>query len=1187
MRVRRTVAGLVLTLILLGLVPSLVVTAQEAAPVEEYVWTVLEAGGQADILVYLKEQADLSGAVSLKTKEEKGRYVYEQLTALAERTQPALRAYLERSGLWYRAYWIQNVIWVQASEVAQVQALAHRPEVGHIDYFYPAYPDPVVVETASPAPQAIEWNILRVNADDVWYTLGITGTGAVVGDLDTGVQWDHPALINSYRGWDGSSADHNYNWWNGPNGSQVPIDYDNHGTHTMGTIVGDDGGSNQIGMAPGATWIACAGLSNNYSTPIDCFQFFLAPTDLNGENPRPELAPHVINNSWSSSTNYYPYIQALYAAGIFYAKSAGNEGPNCGTITNPGQWPEVTATAAFAQGDTIASFSSRGPVQIGHDTVMKPDIAAPGVAVRSSIPGDSYGSMSGTSMACPHVTGAVALLISARPDLAGQIDLLQMLLKQTAEPKIDPQCPPYVDHPNDVWGWGILDIYAAVQAAQGMGLGRIQGQVYDSNTLVPLPDTSLTFEDELTAWQLYTTTITDGLYARTLPAATYTITATHYGYLPGTVSGVVVSDGTTTTQDIPIDPAPIWQVTGVVTETQTGDPLAATILFEETPISVESDPATGAYTANVAQGTWWMQVSSPGHASEERLVAVDQDMAQNFSLPAIPNYYMKVGDGPCDPSFTWMDASGGQTVCISDDSYRYVYMNGRTFTFYGNTYNAFYVGSNGHVTFGQGWHKWSGPIPDPAMPNNGIYAFSTDLNPASCSQGTIYVDLLQDRYYVIEFDQVEHYPNGNPETFEIILDLETGEVRVLLLTVSDPGEVVLGVENPDGTEATQYAYDDPALITDSVAVSFYPAFGTPPPSGDLGNLAGTVTDAGSGAPIAGAWVEALAFSGGGLYSYVTGPNGTYSDTLCTDWYTMTAGAPGYWTATPVRATVLSGSLTIQDFALEQMPCDPITVADFAWSPITPTAWEEVTFTGWASGSAPISFTWDLGDGTLAQGMTLTHAYVAGGTYTVWMTATNCTDTASIVVSHTVTVGPCLPVTGTDFAWVPLTPTVGGVVTFTGWASGSVPITFDWDLGDGTPAQGAAVTHTYTATGTYTVELRATNCGGGSGDLVTHTLRVAACVPVELITVTTEISNCAVTLGAQVTGTAPITWRWEFGDGMTSTQEMPTHTYAASGTYSVTVRLWNCDGDGHVAYTFPVTVMCAYRIYLPLVTKAAP
>ncbi len=913
-----------LATVLILIVAPLVAAAAPAAappaalaPYDPYILTVMEAEGEAEFFVVLKVQADLTAAEALLTKEAKGEYVFEALTEVAAKTQGPILGALAAQGADYEPFWIQNMIRVRGDK-ALLMRMAARPDVSHIFYEYePILDEGAASATAAERLEAIEWNILRVNADDVW-GLGITGDGAVIADLDTGVDWEHPALVNSYRPQiPGAPGRHDYNWWDGPGGSPEPIDYGDHGTHTMGTIVGDDGGANQIGVAPGADWIACAGLGDS-ATAMDCFQFFLAPTKLDGTDPRPDLAPHVISNSWSSASDYREIIEVLYAAGIFYAKSAGNEGSACETITKPGQWPEVTATAAFANGDVIAGFSSRGPVTIGHETIIKPDVAAPGVSVRSSLPGGGYGYKSGTSMACPHVTGAVALLISANPELAGQVDVLQKIIKQTAEPKIDLQCPPNDPSgvPNNVWGHGILDTYSAVNAGLAMDFGGIEGTVYDSDTMDPVAEAFIALEDS-SGWNLFDQSEGDGSYGRTLPADTYEITTTHYGYLPGLDSGVVIEDGVITPYDISLDPAPVWTVSGTVLEGMTNDPLAATIVFEETPIIAETDPDTGEYSTGVAQGTWWMHASSPGHASEERQVTVDQDQTQDFSLPAIYNYYMLTSNDMCDPPvFDWLDATGGDELCLSDDSYMYVPLpSGQEFTFYGNTYTWLYVGSNGFVTFGMGWNKWSGPIPDPAMPNNGIYGFSMDLNPASCSQGSIYTDYLDDRYFVIQFDAVEHYPSGNPETFEIILDLQTGLVVIQLLTVSDPSVAVVGVENADGTEATQYAYGDPGLITDLSRVEFYPVFGSPPPTGP-GEVQGIVSDVATSLPIEGAMVSAVASGGGDPFEFTTGPGGDYAGQLCPDTYTMLAEAVGYYPSEEVEVEIFAAETTFQDFVLE-------------------------------------------------------------------------------------------------------------------------------------------------------------------------------------------------------------------------------------------------------------------------------
>jgi subtilisin family serine protease len=1086
------------------------------APIDPDVYVGLEQKGSADVLVILKEQADLSGAADIQTKTLKGYYVYEQLTSVAERTQSPLKEFLDSQGATYRAYWIQNMLRVTV-DLDLLKQISYQPGIKYIEFYHEPYPDvmgndlgkdfgpeygpfaPVKTEDGNqlaswtefgPAsPEAVEWNITRVGAEDVW-ALGITGGGAVVGDLDSGVQWDHPALVNQYRPQiPGAPTRHDYNWFDGLDGSATPVDYDGHGTHTMGTIVGDDGGANQIGMAPGAQWIACAGIGSPYVDPFGCFEFFMAPTELDGSNPRPDLAPHVISNSWSSAgTDYHGAIQSLYAAGIYFSKSAGNTGSSCSTITNPGQWPEVTATAAFAQGDTIASFSSRGPVYLGYDVFMKPDIAAPGVNVRSSYPTNTYSNLQGTSMACPHITGAVALLISANPELAGQIDILQMLLKTTAEPKIDAQCTPFVDHPNDVWGWGILDIYAAVQKAQTVALGGIDGVVYDSATSDPIPGASVTYTKVDDDWPFYDTADENGAYEATLVAETYDLSAEAYGYLPSTESGVIVEEGLVTTQDINLDPAPVWTVSGVVTETQSGDPLAATLEFVDTPVSTTSPLETGQYSADIFEGTYWFKVTSPGHKTEVVQVTVDQDLVVNFSLEAIDNYYMRQEE--CQPAFSWLDATGGTQLTLGDDAaVLYSLPAGKSIDFYGNTYTQIWIGSNGIVTFGASDSKWSGPIPDPATPNNGIYAFSTDLYPG-VGNGKVYRTIIDDRYLVIEWYQVEHYPSGNPETFEIVIDFETNVVKIQYLDVSDASLVVSGVENSTGTEATQYAYDDPTLIADNAAVVFYPAFGTPPP---LATLRGLITDSQSGDPIKDAWAFATAFTTGNTYYFKTDDTGNYAGEMCADIYTVWADKAGYAQSAEVELDILDGTANVQDFELDPIPGFTYSPEELIATIDGEGSLEEVLTFG-NTGSDDIDFSLEVSPtvtwldiepmtGTVTPGVdqelavTFDSTGLAAGIYETVVKVTT-TDPEfllfDIPVMLTVT---CTPISDLDFSFLPGTPLEGETTTFTATASGAPPILFAWDFGDENTGMGEVVTHTYEVAGTYTVTLTAANCAG--------------------------------------------------------------------------------------------------------------
>lgn len=466
------------------------------------------ASGQAEFIIYLAEQADLSGAQTLPTRLDKGRFVYQKLVEIAHRTQPGVIGALEAQGVDYQPYWVANMVWVRAGEQT-LTAMAQRTDVAHIFANPAVHVDPGEEQTATPrperpaldssisAPDGVEWNISLVGAPAVWQE-GYTGQGVVIGGQDTGYDWTHPALKNQYRGWDGTTANHNYSWHDAihaldehnptnttnPCGLDisVPCDDNGHGTHTMGIIVGNDGGSNQIGMAPGARWIGCRNMERGWGKPStysECYQWFIAPTDLNNQNPNPAMAPDVINNSWScppeegcsDPTMLETVVHNLTAAGILTVHAAGNSGPSCSTIDTPAAiYSDSFTVANTTSSDSLADTSSRGPVTVDGSGRRKPDIAAPGTNVRSSLPGAIYGVKTGTSMAAPHVVGLVALLISARPELAGQVTYLRQIIERTSKPNIgipfyvQPDCGgiSYTTIPNNHFGWGRIDAARAL-----------------------------------------------------------------------------------------------------------------------------------------------------------------------------------------------------------------------------------------------------------------------------------------------------------------------------------------------------------------------------------------------------------------------------------------------------------------------------------------------------------------------------------------------------------------------------------------------------------------------------------------------------------------------------------------------------------------------------------------------------
>jgi serine protease AprX len=467
-------------------------SATAASPADKVAPWVLEktaSGATAEFIVVLAPKADLAPARALATKAAKGRFVRDALWSTAQGSQGPLLAELQARGVEHLAFYIVNAVWVKGDR-ALVLELAARPDVARIEgnpvirNVLPQ-PEPPATET----PNVIEPGISYVKAPQVW-ALGFTGQGVVVGGQDTGYRWTHQALKPHYRGWNGVTANHDYNWHDsihtgggicGAN-SPVPCDDFFHGSHTMGTAIGldsDNGGVNQIGMAPGAKWMGCRNMDQGNGTPatyLECFQFLLAPYPVNG-NPGqgdPTQAPDVTVNSWGcppsegcSPNTLLAAVQAQRAAGIVTEMSAGNSGPGCSTVSDPAAiYDESFTTGALTTGtDNLAGFSSRGPVTIDGSNRVKPDIVAPGTGTRScsNTSDTAYTTASGTSMAGPHVAGAVALLLSAVPSLSGNPDAIEQRLGNTAFQLSTALCSSTAGvYPNNLFGYGRLDILAAV-----------------------------------------------------------------------------------------------------------------------------------------------------------------------------------------------------------------------------------------------------------------------------------------------------------------------------------------------------------------------------------------------------------------------------------------------------------------------------------------------------------------------------------------------------------------------------------------------------------------------------------------------------------------------------------------------------------------------------------------------------
>ncbi len=524
-----------------------------------------------------------------------------------------------------RVYWVSPVIAVQANP-ALIEQLSQDPAVAQIRLDEPIYleEDQFAPFEGNAPSQAVQWNLSMVQVDLAQQALGLDGTGVVVANLDTGVDWQHPALMKQYRGYNPNGPPLHLGNWFVVTGEPYlyPGDGIGHGTHTMGSMVGDDGQGNRTGVAPGARWIAVKVFNNDgitYESWLhSAFEWILAPAG------NPALAPDVVNNSWGSrngsDTRFQPDVAALLAAGILPIFSAGNSGPQPRTVGSPGSYPGVLAVGAVDELKATASFSSRGPNPWGD---IKPEIVAPGVQIRSTFPGGGYALFTGTSMATPLVAGAAALLLQANPDLTP--DEIVSIIKNTAEPLGDTV-------PNQNTGWGLLNAYAA--GIQVTGNGIVSGQVKNTTgTGIPYATVTARSHPEVIPSRVVTLSVDDrGGYQIALQPGRYSLTAQAFGYTAVTWPSVIVLTGTHSTENFLLSPLPTGLVSGTVRDLVSGLPISATLSVPGTPVTALADPVSGVFQMALPAGTWPVLVEAVAHRSAHFTPTVTVEGTQVFDL---------------------------------------------------------------------------------------------------------------------------------------------------------------------------------------------------------------------------------------------------------------------------------------------------------------------------------------------------------------------------------------------------------------------------------------------------------------------------------------------------------------------------------------------------------------------------
>jgi len=636
-------------------------------------------------LVYLRARANLEAVAQQRfaTRVERHQAVYNTLLNTARSTQGPVQAILNARAsrgdvAAYQPFYIFNGFAVEGN-LETIVELAQRDDVERVVANYPLVPLWKGEGAAISPPSHLgalhpdNWNIDLVDAERVWSELGVTGQGAVVGGFDTGVDWTHPALQERYRGYRPAGSNHNYNWFEadtklyedgdlGPSMSSQPYDCGEHGTHTMGTMVGDGGTpGRQVGMAPGAQWIAAPGVCEGSSPGgigddiggMKTFQWFLCPTDLSGALATADCsrAPDVINNSWGSANpaddTFRPILQALRAAGIAPVFAAGNPSAGPGSIGAPANVPEAITVGATDAGDQVAGFSGRGPSF--YEGEQKPELSAPGVDVNSTVPGGGYSgpTWSGTSIAAPHVAGLVALMVSA--DLQDgyhdlTVDELERFMEYTA---VDLGA----SGPDDDYGYGRIDAYRAVRWVRSAG--DLQGSVRDATTRALIAGATIRGVNSPSGDVFATHTDASGQYSTTVPAGTYDVMVEAWGYQGGAFLGQTVLTGTLSIADFALSALPTARLTGRV--------LSGTVPVSGALVYVAANPAirytsgaNGAYTLTLPAGTHGMVVQASAYRIlREDVSVVLGGSTHTFSLTPAPTILLVDADTYAGWFFGW------------------------------------------------------------------------------------------------------------------------------------------------------------------------------------------------------------------------------------------------------------------------------------------------------------------------------------------------------------------------------------------------------------------------------------------------------------------------------------------------------------------------------------------------------
>ncbi|MEQ4300952.1 S8 family serine peptidase [Plantactinospora sp. B6F1] len=880
------------------------------------------AGDRQDFWISFGSRADTSGARDIADWAERGAYVVDHLKKAATAAQADTIKTLKAAGVDYEAFWVSNAIRINDGDYGLAQVLAARPEVKTV--FAPVtyeQPEPIDERVSSSRlglneVATAEWGVLNIKADEVWQQYGVRGDGIVVANVDTGVQFDHPALIRSYRGYDADKGtiDNDYNWFDPATGTPFPTDDNGHGTHTIGTMVGDDGAANQVGVAPGARWIAARGCEARTCSDVSLLaasQWMLAPTRIDGSGADPAKRPHIVNNSWGSENPsndpLMEDVQRAWAdAAIFAVWSNGNSGPGCNTSATPGSRTINYSTGAYDSNNKIASFSSRGS---GQDGEIKPNISAPGVDVRSAWPGNEYWAISGTSMAAPHVSGSVALLWSAEPELRGDIDATRRLLDDTATDTPDTQCGG-TDDDNNVYGEGRLDALKMVKAGNPAPTGTITGTITNADTGTAVPSARI----QLVNGDLGRSARTgaDGTYTANIAAGDYQATVSAFGFKTTTVPISVIA-GQTTTTDIALPTADGFTVSGKVVDQRTGKGIPDANVTLAGSLFAGVTAADGSFTVPKVPGPARYQLTVDAGActrTTHRSVMVEGDTTvPTVEMTRVPDQPDADGFGApygytcvAEPA-TWVGGTTPVTLPPAD-SYGLLDLPFE-FTYFGEQYRRLGVSADhAHVTFRpeQNTVSWGSAM---VQPYGWPFFRGRDEAILTRTAGT-----APNRTFTVEWRDFWLAGFGEPvDQMSVAMTLhENGDIVFAYKDIDPDRPRERGLAST--VDITDHSPDGRAVFrTHLLATNLDPVlsdtkqfrFELPP----NGLVAGRVLDKTTRKPVPGAAVDLLNSSGGRLVRKTTDDNGEYRLQLMTGrkYSVAVHKTPGYEVPDPVDVTL--------------------------------------------------------------------------------------------------------------------------------------------------------------------------------------------------------------------------------------------------------------------------------------------